>query len=83
MSAVEFAISLRHWVGQVDAEKLAQRSSVAAWVLSYWSKWAWCHLNLAGCFSSDSLLLLNLFTGLKLVAGRFDVRLRGQGCSVG
>jgi hypothetical protein len=26
----EFAISLRLWVGQVDAEKLAQRSSVAA-----------------------------------------------------
>jgi hypothetical protein len=26
----ELAVSLRFWVGQVDAEKLAQRSSVAA-----------------------------------------------------
>jgi hypothetical protein len=25
----ELAVSLRHWNGQVDAEKLAQRSSVA------------------------------------------------------
>ena len=79
----ELAISLRFCVGRVDAEKLAQRSSVAAWVLSCWSEWVLCHLNLPGCFSSDSLPLLNLFTGLKLVASRFDMRLRGQGCSVG
>jgi hypothetical protein len=26
----ELAVSLRHWNGQVDAEKLAQRSSVVA-----------------------------------------------------
>jgi hypothetical protein len=70
-------------VRQVDAEKLAQRSSAAAWVLNCWSKWAWCHLNLPGCLSSHSLPLLNLFTGLKLVASRFDVGLRGHGCSVG
>ena len=29
MSVKELAVSLRLWVGQVDAEKLAQRSSVA------------------------------------------------------
>jgi hypothetical protein len=29
------------------------------------------------------LPLLNLFTGLRLVAGRFDVLLHRQGCSVG
>ena len=28
-SALEFALSLRDWNGQVDAKKLAQRSSVA------------------------------------------------------
>ena len=33
MSAVELVVSLRLWVGEVDAEKLAQRSSVAAWAL--------------------------------------------------
>ena len=82
MSAKELAVSLRGCVGQVDAEKLAQRSLVAAWVLSCWSECAWCHLNLPGCLSSDSLLLINLFTGLKLVARRFDVRLRGQRVAV-
>jgi hypothetical protein len=30
----ELAVNLRVWNGQVDAEKLAQRSSVAAWLLS-------------------------------------------------
>ena len=30
LSAVESAASLKLWVGQVDAEKLAQRSSVVA-----------------------------------------------------
>ena len=34
LSAVELAISSEGYVGQVDAEKLAQRSSVTAWVLS-------------------------------------------------
>jgi hypothetical protein len=34
----ELAVSLKCYVGQVDAEKLAQRSSVAAWVLSCWSE---------------------------------------------
>ena len=42
-------------VGQVDAEKLAQWSSVAAWVLSCGSEWAWCHLNSPRCFSFDWL----------------------------
>jgi hypothetical protein len=36
----ELAISSRFSVGQVDAEKLAQRSSVAASVLSCWSELA-------------------------------------------
>ena len=79
----ELAVSLRLWVGQVDAEKLAQRSSVAAWVLSCGSEWAWCHLKSPRCFPADWLPFLNLFTGLRLVAGRFDVLLRRQGCSVG
>ena len=82
MSAVELAVSLRDWNGQVDAEKLVQRSSVVAWVLSCWSEWALCHLNSPRCFSFD-WLLVNKFTGLKLVAGRFDVLLRRQSCSVG
>jgi hypothetical protein len=83
LSAVEIVVSAAGCGGQVGAEKLAQRSSVAACVLSCWSEWAWCHLNLPGYLSFDSLPLLNLFTGLKLVASRFDVRLRGQDCSVG
>ncbi len=41
LSAVELAVSLRFWVGQVDAEKLAQRSSVAAWGLTCGTKCPW------------------------------------------
>jgi hypothetical protein len=33
-------------------------------------------------FPHDFLLFLNLFTGLKLVAGRFEVLLHRQGCSI-
>ena len=83
MSAKELAVSLRGCAGQVDAEKLAQRSSVAAWVLSCWSEWAWCRLKSARCFPFNCLPVLNLFTGLRFVAGRFDVLLRRQGCSLG
>jgi hypothetical protein len=36
----ELVVSSRACVGQVDAEKLAQRSSAAAWVLNCWSEWA-------------------------------------------
>jgi hypothetical protein len=38
---------------------------------------------LATLFPARLVATLNLFTGLKLVAGRFDVLLRKQGCSVG
>jgi hypothetical protein len=55
LSAVELAVTKGGCVGQVDAEKLAQRSSVAAWVLSCWSECAWCHLNSPDCFPSDLL----------------------------
>ena len=51
--ASELAVNLRFCVGQVDAEKLAQRSSVAAWVLSCWSECALCHLNSPRCFPND------------------------------
>src|SRR4028119_1360925 len=51
-------------------------------MLSWESEFAWYHLNSAHCFPSDSLPLLNLFTSLRLVAGRCDVLLRRQGCSV-
>jgi hypothetical protein len=38
---------------------------------------------LATLFPHDFLLFLNLFTGLKLVAGSFDLLLRRQVYSVG
>ncbi len=55
LSALESAVSLRGCVGRVDAEKLAQRSSVAAWLLNCWPEYTWCHLNSSGCFPSDLL----------------------------
>ena len=82
MSAFELAVSRGDCNGQVDAEKLAQRSSVAAWMLSSGSECAWCHLNLPDCLPCNLLPLLNLFTGLRLVAGRFDVLVLRQGCSI-
>jgi hypothetical protein len=41
------------------------------------------HLNSPRSFPPDWLSFLNLFTGLRLAVGRFDVLLRRQGCSVG
>jgi hypothetical protein len=72
LDALRACCKFKGCVGEVDAEKLAQRSSVAAWVLSCWSAWVWCHLNSPRCFPPDWVPLLNLFTGLRLVAGRFD-----------
>ena len=51
----ELAVSLGFCDGQVDAEKLAQRSSVAAWILSCGSEGAWCCLNLPSCFPSERM----------------------------
>ena len=83
MSAVELVARCKACVGQVDAEKLAQRSSAAAWLLSCGFECACCHLKSVRCFPFDCLRLLNLFTGLRLGAGRFDVLLCRQSCSVG
>jgi hypothetical protein len=63
LSTKELAVSLRGCVGQVDAEKLAQRSSVVAWRLSYWTECPWGHLNSPDCLWFDWLPILNLFTG--------------------
>ncbi len=38
-------------------------------MLSCWSECAWCHLNSPRCFPPDWFPLLNLFTGLRPVAG--------------
>jgi len=69
----ELAVSLRLSVGQVDAEKLAQRSSVAAWVLSYWSKFASRYINFPSCFLSDFIFCFveDKGSSLKMAFSRF------------
>ena len=69
----ELVVSLRLWVGQVDAEKLAQRSSVAAWVLICLSECVWCHLSAPSTFSSDFDVCFgkNKSPSLKLAFARF------------